>query len=403
MEIPEIDLNKYTYRLPEHRIAQYPLPQRDQSKLLVYEKGGINHEQFDHLGKHLPEQTTLVFNDTKVIPARLLFRKSTGAVIEIFLLEPVKPSTDLNIAMQAKRSITWTCMIGNLKRWKEHQSLQLPVKVGDHIITITANRISSDQVQLDWDDPGMAFVDLIREAGQVPLPPYMKRKADPEDRTRYQTVYSRYHGAVAAPTAGLHFTDSLLESLEYQGIERKYLTLHVGAGTFQPIKASRVSDHPMHGEQIHISKLNLEDLIKAKNLVAVGTTSLRTMESLYWYGVKLIHNKGSEFHIRKLDPYQEYSFLPEFKASLEAVKLHLDNQQLDHIQGYTEIFIFPPYRTRSCQGLITNFHLPASTLILLVAAFVGDDWKMIYQEALSKDYRFLSYGDSSLLLPSIQN
>jgi len=355
------------------------------------------------LGKYLPENTTMVFNDTRVIPARLVFKKSTGAVIEIFLLDPVWPSTDINVAMQATGSGTWSCMIGNLKRWKEHQSLEMPVLVDGKTVTLTANRLTSEQVQLRWDDPGMAFVDLIKKAGQVPLPPYMKRKAAPEDRKRYQTVYSKYHGAVAAPTAGLHFTDTLLESLESQGVTKKYLTLHVGAGTFQPIKASRVSDHPMHGEQIHVSRQNIVDLMEAKNLVAVGTTSLRILESLYWYGVKLIDKKGHDFHISKPDPYDEYRYLPEFKESLQQVKSHLENQQIDSLRGYTEIFIFPPYRIKSCRGLITNFHLPASTLILLVAAFVGEDWRKVYQEALDQDYRFLSYGDSSLLLPSIHN
>ena len=400
MLLPEIDLDQYTYHLPEERIAQYPLPQRDQSKLLVYSGGQIRHDQFNHITDHLPDGCTLVFNDTKVIPARLVFHKPTGAAIEVFLLDPTTPSKDIQQTMQATGSCTWNCMIGNKKRWKQHQPLLKTIEINEKEVTLTANLQVSNQVQLTWDDPSIAFVDLIQRAGQVPLPPYMRRKAEKTDQKRYQTVYSRSHGAVAAPTAGLHFTDTLLKALDLQGIKKEYLTLHVGAGTFQPIKETNVVHHPMHGEQMVISRQNIDQLLQAKHLIAVGTTSLRSLESLYWYGVKLQHGEADEFYVGKLDPYQAYSKLPNFKQSLQMVKAKMQEHQLAQITGYTEIFIFPPYRMRSISGLITNFHLPASTLILLVAAFVGDDWKKIYQEALDQDYRFLSYGDSSLLLPS---
>ena len=403
MVLPEIDLKHYTYQLPDDRIAQYPLPHRDQSKLLVYNQGQILHRQFHQITDHLPKGCTLVFNDTKVIPARLEFQKPTGATIEVFLLDPVTPSSDINLAMLVTESCNWSCMIGNLKRWKKHQSLQKQILVNGSEIVLTARLQAPNQVHLSWDNSEITFVEIIKNAGQVPLPPYMKRKAETEDQRRYQTVYSRIDGAVAAPTAGLHFTDPILNLLDKQGIKKEYLTLHVGAGTFQPVKESNVADHPMHGEQLSVTLQNVNNLLKSENLIAVGTTSLRTLESLYWYGVKLQNRRGDDFHIGKLDPYLEYPKIPSFKESLLAVQSHMESQQLTRINGYTEIFIFPPYQVRSCIGLITNFHLPASTLILLVASFMGEDWKKVYQQALRHDYRFLSYGDSSLLLPSIQD
>ena len=274
----------------------------------------------------------------------------------------------------------------------------MTIKVGELKANLTATQTSKKQVAFSWDVPGIRFVDIVTNAGQVPLPPYMKRKTEKEDRSRYQTIYSRRDGAVAAPTAGLHFTKSVLESLAAQGVTKEYLTLHVGAGTFLPIKTDSVIDHPMHGEQISLSYQNITNLSNAKRLVAVGTTSLRTLESLYWYGVQLLNKLGTDFQIDKLAPYQQYDLLPDFSHSLSAIKTHMDTNKLETITGNTEIFIFPSYQIRSCIGLLTNFHLPLSTLILLVAAFVGDDWRTIYQEALDNNYRFLSYGDTSLLL-----
>lgn len=403
MALPEINLRDYHYQLPEDRIAQHPLSKRDASKLLVYANATISHGCFRDLGSYLPKDSTLVFNDTRVIPARLQFYKDTGAAIEVFLLHPVLPASDINMAMQARGCCTWSCLIGNLKRWKMGQTLQLALTVKGAKVVLTASRVANHQVKLCWDQPDLPFVELIKIAGQVPLPPYLKRKAQSEDRERYQTVYSRIHGAVAAPTAGLHFTESILKSLESQGVTKENLTLHVGSGTFQPIKTESVTDHPMHGEQISVTIKSIEHLINAKNLIAVGTTSLRTLESLYWYGVNLINDLDNKFHIEKLAPYQKYHNLPDYIQSLEAVKAHMETNNLETINGYTEIFIFPPYRIKSCVGLITNFHLPASSLILLVAAFIGEDWVRIYDVALKEGYRFLSYGDTSLLLSSNHN
>jgi len=397
MDLPEIKPSDYWYSLPEERIAQHPLDQRDRSKLLVTKGKHIEHGEFYQLGDYLPAGTMLVFNDTRVIPARLLFKKSTGAIIEIFLLNPVTPFSDINLAMQATSGCSWSCMIGNRKRWGIDQQLELNLSINEHRVIITASRVDNI-VTFDWDAE-VSFVELIRNAGQVPLPPYMKRQVVEEDKQRYQTVYSKVHGAVAAPTAGLHFTDQLLKSLQSKGIEREYVTLHVGAGTFQPIKTEQVKDHPMHGEQVSITLETIDRLIAAHSLVSVGTTSLRTLESLYWYGVKLLNELGDDFNIPSLMPYQEYPVNPSFKQSLQAVKSWIEAKNLQQITGHTEIFIFPPYRIKSSVGLITNFHLPGSTLILLVAAFIGEHWKQVYQEALRHDYRFLSYGDSSLLLP----
>ncbi len=358
MALPEINLRDYHYQLPQDRIAQHPLSKRDASKLLVYANATISHGSFRDLGSYLPKNSTLVFNDTRVIPARLQFYKDTGAAIEIFLLHPVLPAPDINLVMQARGCCTWSCLIGNLKRWKMGQILQLALTVKGAEVVLTASRVTDNQVKLCWDQLDLPFVELIKIAGQVPLPPYMKRKALAEDRKRYQTVYSRTHGAVAAPTAGLHFTESILKSLESQGVTKEHLTLHVGSGTFQPIKTESVTDHPMHGEQISVTIKSIEHLINAKNLIAVGTTSLRTLESLYWYGVNLINALDHEFHIEKLAPYQKYHNLPDYIQSLEAVKAHMETNNLETINGYTEIFIFPPYRIKSCVGLITNFHLP---------------------------------------------
>ncbi len=398
MELPEIKLSDYSYHLPEDRIAQYPLEKRDESKLLVYSGGKIKHDRFNQLNQHLPSGAMLVFNDTKVIPARMLFQKPTGAAIEIFLLNPVTPFTDINLAMQTTGACSWTCMIGNSKRWKKGQALEMSLTLNNKKVTVKATRLD-ELVTFQWNDPELRFVDLIRTAGQVPLPPYMKRDAVNQDKQRYQTVYSKVDGAVAAPTAGLHFTDNLLKELRSAGIKTEYLTLHVGAGTFQPIKTAQIVDHPMHGEQINLTLSNIDQLLATESIVAVGTTSLRTLESLHWFGVRLLNGLGDSFAIPKLAPYEKYAISPDFRESLKAISSWMRSNNLTELSGYTEIFIFPPYKIRTCSGLITNFHLPSSTLILLVAAFIGEDWKKVYQQAIEEDYRFLSYGDSSLLLP----
>lgn len=395
----EIKLSDYKYNLPEERIAKFPLKNRDESKLLLY-SGEISHHHFANLPDLLPQGTSLFFNDTKVIPARLHFHKDTGAVIEIFLLEPVAPTTDIAAAMLVKQKCVWKCMVGNYKKWKEDTVLHMDLSINGRVISFNASIENRKEmlIAFDWSE-AIPFVDVVETAGKVPLPPYIKREVEQADHDRYQTVYSAHEGAVAAPTAGLHFTDKVLQQLQNNGHTLDYLTLHVSAGTFQPVKEENAIDHPMHSEQIVVSRQNIDNLLQASKVVAVGTTSMRTLESLYWYGVKLLTENNTEFSIPKLYPYEQRASLPTTEESLQAIKKHMIAHQLEKISGHTEIFIFPGYQFKLCKGLITNYHLPGSTLIMLVAAFIGENWRKVYQEALKNDYRFLSYGDSSLLLP----
>ncbi|MEJ1239780.1 S-adenosylmethionine:tRNA ribosyltransferase-isomerase [Chryseolinea sp. T2] len=390
------DLNDFVYDLPSDRIAAHPLPKRDQSKLLVYHQGQIRHERFNNLAENLPAKSLLVFNNTKVIPARLLFKKDTGADIEIFLLEPISPSPIVAVAMQAEGKAVWRCTIGNLKKWKP--GIRLHKSAGGVEMTAELTDREKGVVTLSWTGEKY-FASAIVKLGDVPLPPYIKRAADAEDRERYQTVYSRNDGAVAAPTAGLHFTEAVFESLRHRAIDTDYVTLHVSAGTFQPIKTESVRDHHMHSEQITVTLANISALLNNSTTIAVGTTSMRTLESLYWYGVKLIHDPEAPFRINQRDPYLNYPELPSAQKSLNTVADYMSRHSLDTITGETSIYILPGYDFRICRGLITNFHQPGSTLIVLVAAFIGQDWRRIYTEALENGYRFLSYGDSSLLLP----
>ncbi|MFN8336906.1 MAG: S-adenosylmethionine:tRNA ribosyltransferase-isomerase [Cyclobacteriaceae bacterium] len=391
-----INMQDYTYDLPDDRIAYQPLANRDESKLLVYRGGKIEHRIFKNLADFIPESSLLVFNDTKVIPARLHFQKESGADIEVFLLNPVSPDSLLTVAMLAKNKCAWRCTIGNLKRWKDAQVLTK--HVGGIILTASLANRSEGVVEFSW--PGsQTFSEVITTAGSTPLPPYIKRAAQTEDALRYQTIYSNHEGAVAAPTAGLHFTDEVFKSLSKKSIDRDFLTLHVSAGTFQPVKAENALDHVMHHEQVTVTRQTIENLRgHQQKIIAVGTTSMRTLESLYWFGVKLTVNSAAEFAISQNDPYQlPGSVNPD--VALDTILRYMDANGLTHITGTTSIFIYPGYRFRLCTGLITNFHQPASTLILLVAAFIGPVWKEVYAGALNGGYRFLSYGDSSLLLP----
>jgi S-adenosylmethionine:tRNA ribosyltransferase-isomerase len=393
-------LQDYFYELPDEFIAKYPLEHRDSSKLLHYENGSILHKQFTNIAELIPESSHLVFNNTKVIPARLHFRKPTGAKIEIFLLNPLLPSTLIQQSMESKGPLTWKCMIGNLKRWKENEQLSCEIGLNETTYSIQAKLINREnrEVELSWSPDDISFAELVEASGEVPLPPYLNREAEEDDKLRYQTVYSDKEGAVAAPTAGLHFTDKTFEELKSNGISVEYLTLHTGAGTFQPIKHDNVIEHPMHSEQMVFSKQNILNLISAKgNIIAVGTTSMRSLESLYWFGVYLINGYSDTFRIEKLAPYQEYAKLPGKVESLEAVLQWMEKNNMGQLIGTTEIFIFPGYQFKLCNGLVTNFHQPGSTLILLVAAFTHGNWKEIYKEAVNNKYRFLSYGDSSLL------
>ena len=345
----------------------------------------------------------LVFNETRVIPARLKFHKVTGAAIEILLLNPVAPSHDLNLTLATTKEATWSCMIKNLRKWKPGTILEERLSYGKGYLLLKANLVDPEKkfVQFTWEPVGITFAKVLGLSGNVPLPPYLKREPVPEDRPRYQTVYSKNEGAVAAPTAGLHFTRKIMQEIASRGHRLEYITLHVSAGTFQPIQGKDILKHNMHTENIIIKKSNVLNILKSSgNIIAVGTTSVRTLESIYWYGVKLLQGKGKSFFIEKLFPYYyDNNKLPGVHESLQAVIDFMDECGLQELSGETQIFLFPGYVFRLCNGLITNYHMPGSTLMLLVAAFVGMDWKRIYEAALTNDYRFLSYGDSSLLIP----
>lgn len=393
-----ISIQDYLYHLPEERIAYHPLPDRDQSKLLVYNRGSVSHSQFKNLPGFLPPNSTLFFNDTRVIPARIHFVKDSGSIIEIFLLNPVEPSVILSEAMIATGTCSWHCMIGNAKRWK--QSTVLTRMLDDIKLTATLKDRANQVIEFSWTPSAYSFTEILSRVGLTPLPPYIKRKVVQTDADRYQTVYSDKDGAVAAPTAGLHFTEKVLQQLESLGIEKDFLTLHVSAGTFQPIKSENALEHTMHEEQMVVQYQTVVNLLKPNRfIVSVGTTSLRTLESLYWYGVKLLKNPDARFEIEQDYPYTQSSGLPDRYTAISAIKTMMENKGLKQIVGHTSIYIYPGYIFRNSQGLITNFHLPGSTLMLLIAAFVGPDWKKIYSEALANNYRFLSYGDSSLLIP----
>ena len=402
MKSENFDISEYQYDLPDERIAKFPLKRRDQSKLLIWNKGKISHDIFSRLTHHLPAKSLLMFNNTRVIPARLRFRRKTGAVIEIFLLEPLRPSTEWEKVMQSEGTCTWRCLVGHKKRWKEGEVLEKETG-GDkdpsfRLQAIFENR-ENNEVRFTWS-AGHRFAKVIESAGLTPIPPYLNRETVPEDRQRYQTIYSEKEGAVAAPTAGLHFTLETFANLKRKGIKTDFITLHVSAGTFKPVKTTDYREHPMHAEQIVITLENIRALLEHKNeIIAVGTTSMRSLESLYWYGVRLMTGKGTSFHIEKLFPYHFDDFnLPDKREVFEYLIRYMNEKRTDRLQGETEIFIFPGYKFKVCNGLITNFHMPGSTLLLLIAAFTKGKWKEIYREALEKDYRFLSYGDSSLIL-----
>lgn len=398
----DLNLLDYNYPLPEEKIAKFPIKNREEAKLLIYKNKEISHTYFKSIGNHLPQNSLLIFNETKVIPARIFFSKSSGAIIEIFLLKPINP-VPIHLAMTENHSCTWSCLVGNKKKWKNNEILIKEIDINNStiLISVQLNDLKNPEVNFTWDDKRITFSQILEAMGEVPLPPYLRRKATLEDKPRYQTVYGRNEGAVAAPTAGLHFTETLLKELKNKDYKFDFLTLHVSAGTFQPIKDENILQHPMHAETIIIKKKNIESLLEnGRTVIAVGTTSMRTLESLYWYGVKLLENLESSFFVEKLYPYQNNTLsLPSKKEALEVVLNYMERQNLEQITGITEIFIFPGYQFKICRGLITNFHLPQSTLILLVASFVGIKWKEIYQSALENNYSFLSYGDSSFLFP----
>jgi len=397
----QVKISDYIYELNDDRIAKYPVEPRDNSKLLFYEKEKISHHRFTDIVDKLPKNTHLVLNNTKVIPARMFFKRETGAIIEIFLLNPVSPSNIISLAMEAKCESVWDCVIGNKKKWKTDEILNAEVEINAQTVSIQASFANRDEneVKISWSSEDN-FSELVEAFGKIPLPPYLNRESEETDIENYQTVYSENKGAVAAPTAGLHFTDNIFEKIAEKGIKKSFLTLHIGAGTFLPVKTENALEHPMHNEQLVFSKIFVQTLIENHGFVVpVGTTSMRSLESLYWFGVKLIENEKSNFFIEKLFPYKERKDISTVDA-LNAVLSCFEKNNLTEIIGQTEIMIFPSYRFKICKGLITNFHQPSSTLLMLVAAFVGENnWKKIYFEALNNNYRFLSFGDSSLLIP----
>lgn len=396
--MPRLDLSEFQYALPEEQIAKYPLAERDSSRLLVFEGNKIQHSKFTQLADFLPVNSALFFNNTKVIPARILFEKPTGGTIEVFLLNP-SSGAGMSEALTCPSPATWQCTVGNARRWPGSTTL---VKIkGDIRLTADWNHRPDGPVSFSWTPANLPFARITEAMGAIPLPPYLRRKPEGSDTDRYQTVYSKFEGAVAAPTAGLHFTPTVLEGLRKKGIRMDYLTLHVSAGTFLPIKSENAAKHRMHEEEIIVHKQNIISLLEGpQRVIAVGTTAMRTLESLYWYGVKLQSNPDADFTIAQEFPYQMSNASLTLESSLELVLKRMQALGAEQLVGYTSIYVMPGYRFRVVRGLITNFHQPGSSLLVLVSAFVGAAWKDVYREALEHRYRFLSYGDSSLLLPN---
>jgi S-adenosylmethionine:tRNA ribosyltransferase-isomerase len=422
-QVKQIQIKDYSYELPDERIAKFPLENRDQSKLLIAnqlttQECSVNDlnaststtqltfqiDQYLNLAQHLPSNSFLVFNNTKVVEARILFQKPTGGVIELFCLEPDSVYPDITTAMLQKGTVQWKCLVGGAKKWKE-AFLEKTILYQDQEITLKAKRVAQGAeaylIEFSWSDAQMSFAELLHIAGLIPLPPYLNRQAENSDAERYQTVYAKHDGSVAAPTAGLHFTEGVFESLASKGISKDFVTLHVGAGTFKPVKAEAMQDHEMHAEFIDVSISFIENLLSSLGdpIVPVGTTSMRTLESLYWLGLKTMTNPTitlSELTVHQWDPYEMNS---EISATIALASLlqWMQTQQLTRLITKTQIIIAPGYQFRICSGLITNFHQPQSTLLLLVAALIGDVWRDLYEHAMKNDFRFLSYGDGCLI------
>jgi S-adenosylmethionine:tRNA ribosyltransferase-isomerase len=402
MHPKELSILDYTYDLPNERIAKYPLTERDQSKLLIYQDRSISESIYYELDEHLPEDCFLVFNKTKVVEARLLFKKSTGGVIEVFCLEPDKKYPDITIAMLQKKKVLWKCLIGGASKWKHGMVLQKNI----NDVLLEASIIDRDgetfTIELRWNTE-LSFAEVLHKAGDIPLPPYLHRDIEENDKERYQTIYAKEEGSVAAPTAGLHFTERLFEKLRKKNIESAFVTLHVGAGTFKPVKAEKMVGHEMHAEFIDAELNFIEQLIKYldKTIVAVGTTSLRTVESLYWIGCKIQKSRVKSqnvagFSLHQWDPYEMASELSA-KEAFQVLVNWMKEQNMQRLITKTQIIIAPGYELKVAKGLVTNFHQPQSTLLLLVAAVVGEDWREVYDYAMKNDFRFLSYGDGCLL------
>ena len=414
----DLSILDYTYSLPEERIAKYPLPERDASKLLVYKDGTITESVYRELASHLPADALLIFNNTKVVEARLLFTKSTGGNIELFCLEPHDQYADVTTAMLQKGKVLWKCLVGGAKKWKA-ESLVKEIYEGNKTVRLSATMMErlNDYfiIELSWDDASLTFAEILHIAGLIPLPPYLNRAADEADKATYQTIYAEHDGSVAAPTAGLHFTKRLFESLEAKGITHQFVTLHVGAGTFKPVKAATMQEHEMHAEFIDVSIDLIESLLINNTIVPVGTTSFRTIESLYWMGVKVMSyellvmsdkqsspvlgdgglNGGWDGGLTQWDAYELPQDIKKEDALLALTNWMKANNRTRLITK-TQLLVAPGYKLRIAKGLVTNFHQPQSTLLLLVAAIIGEDWRRVYDHALANDFRFLSYGDGCL-------
>ncbi len=405
MHPKDLSISEFTYNLPEERIAKYPLPHRDESSLLIYKNEKIVRDIYKNLADYVPPHSLLVFNNTKVVEARLLFQKSTGSTIELFCLDPDEIYPDITTAMLQKEKVQWNCLVGGAKKWKDEILVQQINQNGQTII-LQAKKIAKKKdcflIELSWNDAALSFAELLHLAGYIPLPPYLNRKAEEMDKERYQTIYAQQDGSVAAPTAGLHFTPSLFDKLHSKNIEHDFVTLHVGAGTFKPVKAATMQNHEMHAEWMDVSQELIKKLIDQlpATIIAVGTTSLRTIESLYWLGVKIKMQPDispDQLELAQWDPYDLKLQEVETNDALNCLLQWMRQHQLQRLITRTQIIIAPGYTLKVAKALITNFHQPQSTLLLLIAAITGDNWKKIYQYALDHDFRFLSYGDGCLL------
>lgn len=399
----QISIEDYNYSLPDERIAKFPLPKRDESKLLLYRDGKVSESVFKHITDYLPEGSLMVFNNTRVIQARLLFQRATGAQIEVFCLDPAAPH-DYELIFQQTEACNWICLIGNAKKWKE-PVLSREITVAGQTVRLSAEKVQSygetHQIRFSWDG-GFSFAEVLDAAGELPIPPYLHRKTEESDLKTYQTVYSKIKGSVAAPTAGLHFTPEVLADLDAKGFGREELTLHVGAGTFKPVKSETIEGHEMHTEYISVRRSTIERVMQNfGKIIAVGTTSVRTLESLYYIGVTLAAHPDAtseELIVRQWMPYEDTNNRLTPTEALQNILDYLDKHQLNTLITATQIIIAPGYEFKIVKGIVTNFHQPKSTLLLLISAFVKGDWKNIYDYALGHNFRFLSYGDSSLLL-----
>ncbi len=405
MNPKDIAINNYTYHLPNEKIAFHPLNERDASKLLIYQHGIIQNDYYKNIAQYLPDESLLIFNNTKVINARIIFNKPTGGQIEIFCLEPYEAIKDYSVVMSLKGKCKWKCLIGGVSKWKENKlKKELGIRNLELELWVELIEKLSDAyvVEFSWQPSDYSFAEILAATGNIPLPPYIKRNVENDDSERYQTVYAQHQGSVAAPTAGLHFTDTIFKKLEEKQIAKEFVTLHVGAGTFKPVKAATMEQHEMHAEWIDVSIESIEKILQYQNkmIVAVGTTSLRTIESLFWLGVKAYQNPyAPSLSLQQWDVYEDAlaNTNLNMQQALSALLNWLRKNNLTKIFTQTQIIIAPGYTFRIAKAIITNFHQPQSTLLLLVAAAIGNDWRKVYDHALQNDYRFLSYGDGSLL------